>query len=132
MNSVNKAGPAGGSDPRLAIRALALDVVCVLVFCTLGRYNHGEALHPGGITETAWPFLAGAGVGWVLARAWRNPAALVPAGLVVWVCTVAVGMLLRLASGQTAETSFVIVATAVTAALLLGWRAVAKVIAARR
>ena len=40
--------------------------------------------------------------------------------------TVAIGMLLRKASGQGVAVSFVIVASTVTAILLLGWRGVAR------
>jgi hypothetical protein len=40
----------------------------------------------------------------------------------VWVCTVVVGMLLRKASSAGVAASFVVVASSVTAALLLGWR----------
>ena len=45
-----------------------------------------------------------------------------PTGVVVWVCTVAVGMLLRKATSAGAAVSFVVVASAATAVMLLGWR----------
>jgi hypothetical protein len=45
--------------------------------------------------------------------------------VVVWVCTVAVGMLLRKATSAGVSTSFVVVASLSTAVLLLGWRSVA-------
>ena len=84
-----------------------------------------RAVSAAGIAETAWPFLAGAGVGWLVSRGWRRPTALAPTGVVVWVCTVAVGMLLRRASSQGVAVSFVVVASLATAVVLLGWRAVA-------
>jgi hypothetical protein len=105
-----------------ALVALATDVVCVVVFCTIGRRSHAEGLTVAGIAETAWPFLAGTGVGWLLARGWRRPTAVVPTGVVVWACTVAVGMLLRKATSQGVAPSFVVVASLSTAVLLLGWR----------
>jgi peptidoglycan/LPS O-acetylase OafA/YrhL len=111
-----------------ALAALATDAVCVVVFCTIGRRSHAEGLTVAGIAETAWPFLSGAGVGWLLSRGWRRPMALVPTGVVVWLCTIAVGMLLRKASSQGVAASFVVVASLVTALLLLGWRGVAKLI----
>ena len=74
------------------------DVVGVLVFCTIGRRSHAEGLTVAGVAETAWPFLTGSAVGWLLSRGWRRPTALVPTGVVVWLCTVAVGMLLRKAT----------------------------------
>lgn len=104
-----------------ALAALA-DVVGVLVFCTIGRRSHAEGLTVAGVVETAWPFLAGTAVGWLLIRGWRRPTAVVPTGVVVWVCTVAVGMLLRKATSAGVAVSFVVVASAATAVVLLGWR----------
>lgn len=106
--------------------AIIVDAVFVLVFAAIGRASHDE--NPLGFLLTAWPFLVALVVGHALA-------ALVPArprrpwslgwGLIVWVATVAGGMLLRLATGDTAETPFIIVAALVLAAMLLGWRLIA-------
>lgn len=76
-----------------------------------------------GVATTAWPFLTGTVIGWLTSRAWQRPTAVVPTGVVVWLCTVAVGMLLRKASSAGVAASFVLVAASVTAVLLLGWRA---------
>jgi len=111
--------------------ALVADIACVVVFCTIGRRSHAEGLTLGGIAETAWPFLSGTLVGWLIARAWRAPTAVVPTGVVIWVSTIVVGMLLRKASSQGVAASFIVVASLVTAALLLGWRVVAGLIARR-
>ena len=121
------------SDLRTRPVALALvaDAVCVVVFCTIGRRSHAEGLSVAGIAETAWPFLAGAGVGWLLSRGWRRPVTLAPTGIVVWVCTIVVGMLLRKATSQGVSPSFVVVASLVTAVLLLGWRAAAQLVSRR-
>jgi hypothetical protein len=107
-----------------ALAAIA-DIVGVLLFCAIGRRSHAEGLTLAGIAMTAWPFLVGAAAGWVLSRAWRRPSAIVPTGVVVWLCTVAVGMLLRKATSAGVAVSFIIVATDATAAVLLGWRVVA-------
>ena len=117
---------------RPALSAFAADVVCVVVFCTIGRRSHAEGLTLAGIADTAWPFLSGAAVGWLLARGWRRPLALLPTGVVVWVCTIAVGMLLRKATSQGVTPSFVVVASLVTALLLLGWRVAAALLITRR
>ncbi|BBY69205.1 DUF3054 domain-containing protein [Mycobacterium paraintracellulare] len=101
---------------------LAVDVVGVLVFCALGRRSHDEGLNLTGIATTAWPFLSGTAVGWLAARGWRRPTAVAPTGVVVWLSTVVVGMVLRKATSAGVAASFVVVATAVTALLLLGWR----------
>ena len=119
-------------DSRPALTALATDVVCVLVFCTIGRRSHAEGLTLAGIADTAWPFLTGAAVGWLLSRGWRRPLALLPTGVVVWVCTIAVGMLLRKATSQGVAASFVVVASLATALLLLGWRVVVALLMTRR
>jgi hypothetical protein len=76
-----------------------------------------------GVATTAWPFLSGTALGWLAARAWRRPTAISPTGVVVWLCTVVVGTLLRKATSAGVAASFVVVASTVTALLLLGWRA---------
>ena len=125
MQTVDR--PAAGS----ALAALAADVFCVVVFCAIGRRSHAEGLTAGGIAETAWPFLAGTILGWLLSRGWQRPAALAPTGVVVWACTVAVAMLLRKATSQGTATRFIVVASLTTAMLLLGWRAAARLITRR-
>jgi hypothetical protein len=111
--------------------ALLADVACVVVFCTIGRRSHAEGITIAGVAETAWPFLAGTAVGWLAARAWRQPAALAPTGLTIWLSTVVIGMLLRKATSAGTAVSFVVVASLVTAILLLGWRAAVSALARR-
>ena len=111
---------------------LGVDVACVLVFCAVGRRSHDEGVNVAGVAATAWPFLSGTALGWLLSRAWGRPAAVAPTGVVVWLCTVAVGMLLRKASSAGVAASFVVVAASVTAVLLLGWRAAAGLALRRR
>lgn len=108
------------------LAALAADLSCVLVFTALGRRTHAEGLSVAGVAGTAWPFLAGTLVGWLVARGWRRPTALAPTGVIVWLCTVAVGMALRRATSAGTAWSFVVVAALVTAVLLLGWRVAAR------
>jgi peptidoglycan/LPS O-acetylase OafA/YrhL len=119
------------TDTRPAVLALAGDIVCVLVFCALGRRSHAEGLTLAGIAETAWPFLSGTALGWLISRGWRAPTVVVPTGVIVWLATVIVGMLLRKASSQGVATSFIIVASVVTALLLLGWRGIAALVRKR-
>jgi hypothetical protein len=102
---------------------LGVDVLCVLVFCAVGRRSHDEGLNITGVATTAWPFLTGTAIGWLAARAWQRPTAVVPTGVVIWLCTVVIGMVLRKASSAGVAASFVVVAASVTAVLLLGWRA---------
>jgi DUF3054 family protein len=111
---------------------LVTDVIGVLVFCAVGRRSHDEGLSVTGIATTAWPFLTGTVIGWLASRAWQRPTAVVPTGVVVWLCTVAAGMLLRKASSAGVAASFVLVAASVTAVLLLGWRAAVALTVRRR
>jgi len=107
---------------RSARVAVLIDVCCVLVFVVIGRASHtrGEAL--GGIASTAWPFLCGLAAGWAASRAWRRPLTIRPAGIVIWLCTVTLGMILRVVSGQGTAIAFIVVALAFLGLFLLGWR----------
>ncbi|WP_046301449.1 DUF3054 domain-containing protein, partial [Mycobacterium sp. UM_Kg27] len=105
---------------------LGIDVVAVLIFCALGRRSHDEGITLSGLATTAWPFLSGTALGWLVSRGWRRPTALWPTGVAVWISTVLVGMLLREATSAGVATSFVLVASTVTAVFLLGWRAVVE------
>ena len=106
--------------------AAALDIAVVVVFVAIGRRNHDEGSAVGEVVRIAAPFLMGLAAGWVAARAWRRPFDLAT-GALIWVVTVALGMVLRrtLFDRGTAF-SFVVVATVFTGALLLGWRVVAR------
>jgi hypothetical protein len=103
--------------------ALAADVICILVFAIVGRSSHGESTDLGGVLLTAWPFLTGYLVGLLASRGWRGPLSRTVAAS-VWASTVAVGMLLRVLTGAGVQLSFVVVATLVLGAMLLGWRGV--------
>ncbi|MCV0336440.1 DUF3054 domain-containing protein [Microbacterium sp.] len=113
--------------------AVVVDVVLVLIFAAIGRASHDE--NPAGFLLTAWPFLIALLVGHLLAALLpgrpRRPWSL-PWGAVVWVVTVAGGMLIRVLSGDTAELPFIIVATLVLGAFLVGWRAIAALLRRRR
>lgn len=111
---------------RSAAMAFVADVVLVVIFCAIGRRSHAEGITLAGVAHTSWPFLTGTVAGWALSRGWRRPTALNPTGLVVWISTVVIGMLLRKASAQGVAVSFVIVASTVTAIFLLGWRGLAR------
>ncbi len=106
-----------------AVRALLADSALVMLFVVIGRRSHGEAADVEGLAMTAWPFLAGLAVGWLTAGAWRQPVRLSPEGLVVWLSTVAVGMLLRIGSDQGTAFAFIVVALSALGLFLLGWRA---------
>lgn len=121
-----------------------VDALLVIVFCVIGRRSHHEALIGAGLFRTLWPFAIGLLVGWALAPAaarargesGRSVPALTrfdarvlwPTGVTVWLCTLIVGMVLRVISGQGIAVSFVMVAASVLALFLLGWRGAWKAI----
>lgn len=111
--------------------AAGLDVAWILIFVALGRSSHAEGETAAGLARTAWPFLAGLAVGWLVAQAWRRPAAVVPTGVAVWPVCVAVAMVLRAVSGQGVAVAFIGVAAAFVGLGLVGWRALALVGAGR-
>ncbi|UTT53724.1 DUF3054 domain-containing protein [Microbacterium maritypicum] len=113
--------------------AVVVDVVLVLIFAAIGRASHDES--PAGLLLTAWPFLIALLIGHLLAallpgrprRPWS-----VLWGAVVWIVTVAGGMLIRVLSGDTAEVPFIVVATLVLGTFLVGWRAITALLRRRR
>jgi predicted lipid-binding transport protein (Tim44 family) len=111
---------------RSAARAAVADVCCVLLFVVIGRASHSKGETVAGMASTAWPFLAGLALGWLAARAWRRPAAILPSGAGAWLGAVAVGMLLRVLAGQGTAFAFVLVALVFLGLLLLGWRLAAR------
>ena len=102
--------------------AIAVDVICILIFAILGRSSHQETTDLLGVAHTAWPFLAGCLAGTLIGRTWRHPVSL-KSGVAVWLGTVIGGMVLRLLSGAGVQVSFIVVASCVLALFLIGWRA---------
>lgn len=101
---------------------LVLDIVAVVLFVVIGRSVHGHADSLGGIWRTSWPFLTGTVLGELLGRTWRNP--LGWSGIIVWLATVGVGMVLRVVVGQGIAFPFVLVALGFLGLIQLGWRVV--------
>ncbi|MET1085809.1 MAG: DUF3054 domain-containing protein [Arthrobacter sp.] len=107
---------------RASIAAAVADAVLILVFAAIGRDAHQRGDVIAGVFLTAWPFLAGAGLAWISGRVRRRPLSLA-AGVVVWLCAVAGGMLLRAATGQAVVIAFIIVALLSLGLFLVGYRA---------
>lgn len=118
---------------RPVVRAAILDVVAVLVFVAIGRRSHDEGGSViGGVLAVAAPFLIGLVVAWLVARTWLAPVS-VERALVEWPVLVVAGMLLRrFVFDRSTALAFVIVTAVVTGLLLIGWRAILGVVAARR
>ena len=94
----------------------------MLIFVVIGRANHHAGGGLAGLADTAWPFLTGAVAGMLVTRSWRRPVAVLPTGAGIWLCTVAIGMLLRVMSGQGTAVAFILVALAFLGLFQLGWR----------
>jgi hypothetical protein len=119
-------------DGPMTKAAFFLDLLVVLVFAAAGRASHDLSDDVLGVLATAWPFLVGLVVGWVAVL--RRPARWASwwlDGLVVAASTLVIGMLLRSVSGGGTALPFVLVATGTLVAGLVGWRALAALLARR-
>jgi hypothetical protein len=104
---------------------LGLDVLVVVGFVAIGRDSHELDQSAADLVTVAVPFLIGVGVGWLVMRAWRRPAAMTT-GAGVLAATVIVGMALRrLVFDDGIATTFILVAAAFLGLGILGWRVVA-------
>ena len=116
---------------RNVLWALVADVIGIIVFVAIGRRNHDEGVAPTGVIETAAPFLIALLIGWLIARAWNEPLT-TRTGTIIWVTTVALGMVLRkFVFDDGTATAFVIVATVFTGLVLNGWRLASRARVAR-
>ena len=110
---------------------LSYDLAGVLVFVVAGRANHGSEGSATGILQTAGPFISARVVGWLVTRAWQDPASL-RTGAGVLAVTIVAGLLLRrIVFSDGIELTFVFVASAFLTLFLLGWR-VAAMLGRRR
>jgi hypothetical protein len=107
--------------------AFGADVVALVVFAALGRRSHDQGGDPVlGALEVAAPFVIALTIGWITTRAWRDPWSL-GTGVSLWAIALVGGMVLRrIVFERGTATSFVVVAALVTAALLIGWRLLAR------
>jgi len=113
---------------RAALPAFLVDVAFVLLFATLGRLSHSEGLSLAGVPAVATPFLVALVLGWALARR-RGPwPTRVPGSPLVWLVTVGVGLVLRVATGGGFAWAFGLVALVVLGVFLVGWRCAVEVV----
>jgi hypothetical protein len=115
---------------RTAVLAVLADAVAVLVFAAVGRLSHAESDDFVGLLATAAPFLVGVAAGWALPPVRRAPATL-QAGVAVWLGALLLGLLIRTLFTRSLPLTFVLVAAVTLAALLIGWRALALLVARR-
>ena len=102
--------------------AIAADYVAIAAFALLARAAHQTEEMPFNFTgwlSTLWPFALGVTLGWLITR--KNN------GGIIWIVTVVTGLVIWGIRNQAIpHWSFIIVATTMSALLMLGWRGVAK------
>ncbi len=108
-----------------------IDVVLILLFAFQGRSAHDSANTVVGVLDTAWPFLAGLAVGWLITRQWMNTTGGLPLAFQIWpaaimlsLVTWAIGLALRAATGDTNSGGFPLVSLGFILLMFVGWRVV--------
>jgi hypothetical protein len=114
---------------RRAALAFGIDVVAVVLFVVIGRRNHHETGNVVvGALRIVAPFLIALIIGWLVAHADRAPMS-TRSGVLIWACTVVIGLVLRrLVFQRGVAIAFIIVATITLGVFLVGWRAIARVV----
>jgi hypothetical protein len=105
---------------------IVVDALIVLLFVGIGRSSHHHGLRFAGFLSTTWPFAVGLGLGWLYLTLRRRDGASARSGVSVWLCTVVLGMVLRVLFGQGTALAFIFVALGFLGALMLGLRMVAS------
>lgn len=109
------------------ILAAIIDLVLIVLFAAIGMANHHGAILPG-LLVVAWPFVAGAAIGWLASLAWKAPARPLRSGVPIWLLAAGAGMVLRVLTGGGFAWSFLTVTVLVLGAFLIGWRAIAALV----
>ena len=94
----------------------------MVLFVAIGRRNHDEGTAIDGIATVAAPFLIALAIAWLSSRAWRTPGSM-RTSVIVWLVTAFGGLeLRRFVFDRGTATPFVIVATLVLGAFIVGGR----------
>jgi hypothetical protein len=115
---------------RIPALAFAADAVAVIVFAAVGRASHAESDDILGLLGTIAPFAVGLVASWATPFVRAQPAGL-RAGLVALAGTAVLGLLVRFAFTERLPVSFAVVTVVALAVLMLGWRALSLLVAAR-
>ncbi|RBP64694.1 DUF3054 family protein [Brevibacterium sanguinis] len=105
--------------------ALTVDLILVILFTIIGHYTHSHTFDPTGLWSTAWPFLAGLVLAWLLGAVWDRPVSPLHTGGAVWAITVLTALVIRALTGQGTAGAFIVVAASLNLLTLVGWRVVA-------
>ena len=108
--------------------ALTVDLVLVVLFTIIGHYTHSHNFEFQGLLTTAWPFLAGLGIAWLLSAVWDRPIAPLATGTAVWAITVLIGLVIRALTGEGTAGPFIVVAASLNLITLVGWRLIATAV----
>jgi hypothetical protein len=100
------------------------DVIIVLLFVGIGRSVHDHGVNLAGLLSTAWPFVSGLAVGWLIVIKQQHSGVSLFDGVTICLVTVLLGMILRVVAGQGTAFAFVLVALGFLGALMLAWRIV--------
>lgn len=104
--------------------AIAADYVAIATFALLARAAHQSEEMPFNFTgwlSTLWPFALGVTLGWLITREDK--------GGIIWIITVVTGLVIwGIRNRAIPHWSFIVVATTMSALLMLGWRGVAKLL----
>ena len=124
------------TEPRPILRRLwplVADLLCVLALAIGGKRSHEPDDSELVVFAIAWPYAVAAALahGWLLWRGQRTSRPW-PEGVIVLAVTYVLGMTLRAVSGRGLAPAFHVVAGAVLALTMLGWRVVAHLVARRR
>ena len=108
------------------------DLAVVVVFVLIGRRSHHEDAGFVGFLRVGWPFAVALGLAWWVTGLTRGPLAWGRATM-AWLLTVGIGMTLRIVvEGRSLSVAFTIVTMVFVGVGMLGWRAVVRLVRARR
>lgn len=117
------------------VTVFVIDAVAIFLFAVLARAAHNSAQDPFtfvNILDTYWPFLLGVVLGTALVYRQEHSRE-IGSGAVIWFATVVVGLAFWAVRNEAMpHWSFILVASTMSAILLLGWRLVARVVGKRR
>jgi hypothetical protein len=108
------------------------DVLVVVIFVAIGRSAHHHGISFDGMLSTFWPFATGLCIGWLFALSRHRDVQSWSCGVVISLVTVAMGMILRVVSGQGTAFAFILVALAFLGLVMLGWRIAFRLFSRRR
>ncbi|CAQ04126.1 DUF3054 domain-containing protein [Corynebacterium urealyticum] len=126
----NAAAPTT-TAPTSGALAPVLDLLALLIFALLARLAHddGSGFSVLRWLDTAWPFMLGAAIVWVILRATGAGAAgfSLRTGVFVWLGSLVAGLgIWGIRNAAVPHWSFILVATLMSALLLFGWRGIAR------